>query len=273
MATGRSQPEFHHRRTGWCLYRVQKAREFYVGIVAPDPAARTCPGDVGRGLVPRLVAAGGPPISQSLKGHEALMSAPSLILASASQRRKEILEAMGIAFVIRVADVDESLLTDESPADMVLRLASAKAAANPAGHGEIVIGADTAVVLGAECFGKPADFEDALRMLSALSGQTHQVMTGVAVANATSVATALSVTEVRFRDIGADEVRRYWQSGEPQGKAGAYAIQGRGGMFVEAIMGSYTGVVGLPVFETARLLQAEGLDVLPAELTESQSDA
>jgi septum formation protein len=201
------------------------------------------------------------------------MSAPSLILASSSQRRKEILEAMGLAFVIRVTDVDEKMLTGESPADMVLRLASAKAAAIPAGPGEIVIGADTAVVLGEECFGKPADFEDALRMLSALSGRTHQVMTGIAVASAASVATALSVTDVRFRDIGPNEVRRYWQSGEPQGKAGAYAIQGRGGTFVEAIMGSYTGVVGLPVFETARLLQAAGLDVLPAELIESQSGA
>lgn len=199
------------------------------------------------------------------------MSAPSLILASSSERRKEILEAMGIAFTIRIADVDETPLAGEAPADMVLRLASAKAAAIPAGPGELVIAADTAVVLGEECFGKPADFEDALRVLSALSGQTHQVMTGLAVASAASVATALSVTDVRFRDIDPDEVRRYWQSGEPQGKAGAYAIQGRGGMFVEAIMGSYTGVVGLPVFETARLLQAAGLDVLPAELIESQS--
>ena len=94
-----------------------------------------------------------------------------------------------------------------------------------------------------------------------------------AVASAVRVATALSVTDVRFRDIDPDEIRRYWLSGEPQGKAGAYAIQGRGGVFVEAIMGSYTGVVGLPVFETARLLQAAGLDVLPAELTESQSGA
>jgi septum formation protein len=201
------------------------------------------------------------------------MSAPSLILASSSQRRREILEAMGLAFVIRVTDVDEKMLTGESPADMVLRLASAKAATIPAGPGEIVIGADTAVVLGEECFGKPADFEDALRMLSALSGRTHQVMTGIAVASSAGVATALSVTDVRFRDIGPNEVRRYWQSGEPQGKAGAYAIQGRGGTFVEAIMGSYTGVVGLPVFETARLLQVAGLDVLPAELTESQSGA
>jgi len=201
------------------------------------------------------------------------MSAPSLILASSSQRRREILEAMGLAFVIRVTDVDEKMLTGELPADMVLRLASAKAAAIPAGPGEIVIGADTAVVLGEECFGKPADFEDALRMLSALSGQIHQVMTGLAVASAAGVATALSVTDVRFRDIGTAEVRHYWQSGEPQGKAGAYAIQGRGGTFVEAIMGSYTGVVGLPVFETARLLQAAGLDVLPAEMIESQSGA
>ncbi len=201
------------------------------------------------------------------------MSEPSLILASSSPRRKEILEAMGVAFTIRSSAVDESLGVGESATDMVLRLAAAKAAAIPAVSGQIVIGADTAVVLEEEIFGKPVDADDALRMLCRLSGRTHQVMTGLAVAAPDRLQSALSVTDVRFREIHPDEARRYWQSGEPQGKAGAYAIQGRGGVFVEAIMGSYTGVVGLPVFETARLLRAAGLEVLPAVLMEPQSGA
>jgi len=200
------------------------------------------------------------------------MSEPSLILASSSPRRKEILEAMGVTFTIQTTAVDESPRVGERAADMVLRLAAAKATAIPAGPGQIVIGADTAVVLGEESFGKPMDAGDALRMLTRLAGQTHQVMTGVALATPDGLESALSVTDVRFREINPDEARRYWQSGEPQGKAGAYAIQGRGGVFVEAIMGSYTGVVGLPVYETARLLRAAGLDVLPV-LMDHQSGA
>ncbi len=201
------------------------------------------------------------------------MPEPTLILASSSPRRKEILETLGVTFTIRPTDVDESPRAGESAADMVLRLAAAKAAKIPAGPGEIVIGADTAVVLGTEIFGKPVTADDALRMLSRLSGRTHQVMTGLAVATPAGLEPALSVTDVRFREIHPDEALRYWQSGEPQGKAGAYAIQGRGGVFVEAIMGSYTGVVGLPVFETARLLRAAGLEALPAVLTEPESGA
>jgi septum formation protein len=200
------------------------------------------------------------------------MSEPSLILASSSPRRKEILEAMGVTFTIQAAAVDESPRVGERAADMVLRLAAAKAAAISAGPGQIVIAADTVVVLGEESFGKPVDAGDALRMLARLSGQTHQVMTGLALATPDGLETALSVTDVRFREIDPDEARRYWQSGEPQGKAGAYAIQGRGGVFVEAIMGSYTGVVGLPVYETARLLRAAGLDVLSV-LMDQQSGA
>ena len=156
---------------------------------------------------------------------------------------------------------------------MVLRLAAAKAAAIGAEPGQIIIGADTAVVQGEEIFGKPRDVEDALYMLSMLSGRTHQVMTGLAVATVDAVNSILSVTNVQFREIATDEARRYWQSGEPRDKAGAYAIQGRGGMFVEAIMGSYSGVVGLPVFETARLLREAGLETLPALLADTQSGA
>ena len=193
------------------------------------------------------------------------MPGPTLILSSSSPRRRDILTSMGLEFTVRRVDVDEQPAPNEAASDMVLRLAVAKATALPAAGNEIVIGADTAVVLDAAIFGKPEDEADALRMLAALSGQAHKVMTGVAVATAAAVETALAVTDVRFREIDPDEARRYWHSGEPRGKAGAYAIQGRGAVFVEAIMGSYTGVVGLPAFETARLLRRAGLDTLPAQ--------
>lgn len=201
------------------------------------------------------------------------MSGPSLILASSSPRRKEILEAMGVPFTIQTAAIDEARMQGEVACEMVLRLAAAKATAIVAEPGQIVIGADTAVVLGEEIFGKPEDADDALDMLSRLSGRTHQVLTGLAVATVGTVNSALSVTDVRFRDIHPDEARRYWQSGEPRDKAGGYAIQGRGGVFVEAIMGSYTTVVGLPVFETARLLREAGFETLPALRPDTKSGA
>lgn len=190
------------------------------------------------------------------------MPKPALILASSSPRRAQLLRALGIPFRVQPADVDETRQSDESAEDMVLRLAAAKAAAVSATEPEVVIAADTAVVLGNEIFGKPRGEEDAIRMLSALSGKTHRVVTGVAVHAGQSMTTALSSTEVSFRDIEPDEARRYWHSGEPQDKAGAYAIQGRGGVFVRAIMGSYSGVVGLPIFETAELLRKAGIDPL-----------
>lgn len=147
---------------------------------------------------------------------------------------------------------------------MVLRLARAKALANAPRRGEIVLGADTAVVLGEEIFGKPRNIRDALGMLERLAGRTHKVLTGIALCAVDNEWSAISSTDVQFRDISPDEARRYWHSGEPQDKAGGYAIQGRGGMFVRAIMGSYSGVVGLPVFETTSLLQEAGLEMLPA---------
>ncbi len=196
------------------------------------------------------------------------MNMPRLVLASSSPRRRDILAALCIDFSVRVANVDETPLEGEAPADMVLRLAAAKARAVERGADEIVLGADTAVVLGNRSFGKPDSEADALEMLAALSGAAHRVLTGVAVVGPDGLGSALSATEVRFRDIHPDEARRYWHSGEPEGKAGSYAIQGRGGMFVQALSGSYTGVVGLPAFETTQLLAEAGIDVLPEPRSE-----
>ena len=189
------------------------------------------------------------------------MSAKKLHLASQSPRRQEILSALGLDFSAAGVDVEERRLGSEPPDVMVLRLAKAKAEAADVDAGMIVIGADTAVVLGGEVFGKPTGRDEAMAMLTALSGKTHQVMTGVAVRSGAGLQAALSTTEVRFREISPDEALAYWQSGEPRDKAGAYAIQGRGGVFVAAIAGSYSGVVGLPVFETAGLLRDAGLDI------------
>jgi septum formation protein len=188
-----------------------------------------------------------------------------LHLASSSPRRREILAALGLEFSTGGADVDETRLGGESAQDMVLRLAGAKARAGSPGENYAVIGADTAVVYGDHVFGKPRDGDDAVATLTALSGKTHQVMTGVAVWAGGELGASLSVTDVRFREISPDEALQYWQSGEPADKAGAYAIQGKGGVFVEEIQGSYSGVVGLPVFETVKLLEVAGITVLGSE--------
>jgi septum formation protein len=166
---------------------------------------------------------------------------------------------MGLDFTATGVDIDEQQQDGEAPDIMVVRLAIEKAKAADAPPGTVIIGADTAVVLDSEVFGKPRDRADGLRMLAALSGQSHKVMTGVAVRSDCTVFSGLSVTEVKFREIGPDEALQYWQSGEPADKAGAYAIQGLAGAFVEAVSGSYTGVVGLPVIKTARLLRLAGI--------------
>jgi septum formation protein len=189
------------------------------------------------------------------------MSTLPLYLASKSPRRKEILDALGLPFTVCAVDIEEQLQVGESADKMVLRLAAAKVAAADVAEPGLVLGADTAVVVDDAIFGKPADREEGLDMLAKLSGRSHKVLTGVAVRSAAGIVTALAETEVRFRKIGPDEALAYWQSGEPCDKAGAYAIQGRGGVFVESITGSYSGVVGLPVYETARLLSAAGLDI------------
>ena len=193
------------------------------------------------------------------------MSNPVLHLASSSPRRRELLRALGLNFSYEGVAIDESALPGESVSDMVLRLAVAKArtAFDSGGHPVPVLGADTIVILDDRIFGKPGSKQEALQMLASLSGRTHQVLTGVAVVANGELETVVSRTEVQFREIHPDEAEAYWQSGEPAGKAGAYAVQGLGGIFVSSINGSYTGVVGLPVFETADLLRRVGIE-LPA---------
>ena len=193
------------------------------------------------------------------------MSNPDLHLASASQRRRELLTSLGLSFTFGGVDADESSLPGEAVSEMVLRLATLKArtAFDSGAYTVPVLGADTVVVLEDRVFGKPGSEEEALAMLASLSGRAHEVLTGVAVVSNGEFQTAVSLTEVRFREIHPDEALAYWQSGEPAGKAGAYAVQGQGGIFVSAIRGSYSGVVGLPVFETAELLRGAGIQ-LPA---------
>jgi septum formation protein len=187
---------------------------------------------------------------------------PILHLASTSPRRREILAALNLEFTIVHVDVDETPWAEETPGDMVVRLAVAKVEAATIGPEHRVLGADTAVVIDGRALGKPVDEADCLAMLAALSGRRHQVVTGVALSGPDGTRTALSETDVYFREIRRDEALAYWQSGEPCDKAGAYAIQGLGGAFVERIKGSYSGVVGLPVFETVALLNEAGFDLM-----------
>ncbi len=190
------------------------------------------------------------------------MSETKLHLASASARRREILDALGVAFTWSATDIDETPLAGEDAESMVLRLAAVKARAAAGLPATAILGADTAVVLGTQILGKPGSVHEAMNMLALLSGRTHRVLTGVALLSGAATNTAVSRTEVRFREIAVDEASAYCRSGEYQGKAGAYAIQGLAGLFVESLSGSYSGVVGLPVFETAGLLRAAGMDVL-----------
>ena len=196
-----------------------------------------------------------------------MMHAPELLhLASASPRRRDILSALGIRHSWAGVDIDETPEPGESPARLAGRLATAKAQVARARGQEapFVLAADTVVALGKRMFGKPRSREEALAMLAELSGRSHEVLTAVTLSAGGRELSAMSSTTVRFRVIGAAEARAYWRTGEPAGKAGAYAVQGRGGIFVESLSGSYSGVVGLPVFETAALLDEAGFELLGA---------
>jgi septum formation protein len=170
-----------------------------------------------------------------------------LVLASQSPRRAEILRQAGIPFTVRVAPVDETPFPNEAPEAYVRRLAEAKALAVPAAPGEIVLGADTTVVIGGEILGKPADAADARRMLALLSGNRHQVLTGICLRRDHGLIRDCAVTDVWFARMTEAEIEEYVASGEPMDKAGAYAIQGLASKFIEKIDGCYFNVVGLPV--------------------------
>jgi septum formation protein len=185
---------------------------------------------------------------------------PVLCLASASPRRRALLRQIGVAHTARGARVDETPQPGESPRDYVVRIAAAKACAIRRQDAALpVLGADTTVVVDGRLFGKPRARAHGLAMLASLSGRAHEVLSAVALADERGVAIALSVSTVRFRTLSEAERRAYWDSGEPRDKAGAYAIQGLAAAFIESLHGSYSGVMGLPLFETATLLRAAGV--------------
>ena len=186
-----------------------------------------------------------------------------LYLASGSPRRRELLEQIGVPFTTLPTVIDETPLSNEPAVDYVRRLACAKAqvglASLAAPGAAVVLGADTSVVLDGRILGKPQDRADALAMLTALSGHTHEVLTAVALANSQRCEVRVVSSQVSFRTLSAAEIEAYWASGEPQDKAGSYAIQGLGAVFVADLHGSFSAVVGLPLCETAALLADFGI--------------
>ncbi len=182
---------------------------------------------------------------------------PPIVLASTSPRRQALLQQVGVAFSTAVIDIDESVRVGETPADYVVRLARQKAqAAIPFFSTDtVIIAADTSVTVDGLILGKPSSQQDAFAMWTLLSGRCHQVMTGVAVARRGQIASTVVVTEVEFLPLSPTQMHSYWDSGEPIGKAGGYAIQGLGAAFIPRIDGSYSNVVGLPLVETLALLR------------------
>ncbi|RRS09943.1 MULTISPECIES: nucleoside triphosphate pyrophosphatase [unclassified Pseudoalteromonas] len=181
----------------------------------------------------------------------------NLYLASASPRRSELLSQLGYAFEQFSIDADESPLAGETAIQMVERLARLKAQSGVAkGYTDRpVLGSDTVVVIDGEALGKPRDKADFISMMRRLSGNTHQVMTAIALADPNKVLSQVVTTDVTFKELDDTEIEAYWQTKEPQDKAGGYGIQGLGGRFVTEIQGSYFAVVGLPLYETDELIQ------------------
>ncbi len=193
-----------------------------------------------------------------------------LILASASPRRRELLDQIAVSYIVHPADIDETPRAAENAEDYVVRIAAEKSAAcQYLVDSELpILAADTSVVIKGRILGKPENQAHAIEMLQQLSGETHLVYSAVSFRSAKKSADkvfhhqALSITEVSFRQISLKQIKAYWQTGEPEGKAGAYAIQGLGSIFVESIKGSFSGVVGLPLFETVELLSRQGIKVI-----------
>lgn len=195
---------------------------------------------------------------------------PLVYLASQSPRRRALLDQLGVSYRVVSVAVDETPRAGEDAPAFVGRMARAKAEAALSRHHDLVgrsrprpvLAADTAVIVEGRILGKPRDRDDALAMLLHLAGRTHQVLTGVALLGSGTDGVALSRSRVRFRPFTAAEAAAYWETGEPWDKAGAYAIQGRGALFVARIAGSYSGIMGLPLFETGRLLASAGIQLL-----------
>ena len=186
-----------------------------------------------------------------------------ILLASASPRRAELLRQLGVDFIARPVDIDETPHQDESPDLYVERMAREKARAAAArGDAGLVLGSDTVVVQGEKILGKPRDKAHGLAMLAGLSNQSHRVMTAVVLVSADGrEAARLSVSRVSFRALSEQELEAYWRTGEPADKAGGYGIQGYAAAFISDLEGSYSGVMGLPLFETSQLLAEFGLDI------------
>ena len=182
-----------------------------------------------------------------------------LVLASQSPRRRELLERAGISFVVRAADIDESVQTGEAPQQYVRRLAVRKAMAIPRDDDACVLAADTTVVFGSEILGKPVDSADAVRMLSALAGRSHEVITGICLRYRQALFIDAAVTTVHFGPMTATEIDAYVATGEPMDKAGAYGIQGIASRHITGIEGCYFNVAGLPVSLVCRYLGKLGL--------------
>jgi septum formation protein len=184
----------------------------------------------------------------------------ALCLASVSPRRRELLSQIGVRYLVRSADIDETVRPGELACGYVARMARDKALSVRAGGMALpVLAADTTVVVDEMICGKPRGEAECIAMLQRLSGRTHQVLTAVALAGTHGLTASLCASEVRMRVLSVAECAAYWRGGEPRDKAGGYAIQGRGAVFIEHLSGSYSGVMGLPLFETAKLLRAAGV--------------
>lgn len=197
----------------------------------------------------------------------------SVYLASQSPRRRELLASLGVSFELLPAEVDEHIKPLESAETYVLRLAREKAQAGLdvlAERGEagaLVLGSDTAVVIDRDIFGKPRDFDDYFDMMERLSGRAHDVMTSVALASNDLIEVEVVTSRVVFAELMPEQIRAYWQTGEPQDKAGGYAVQGLAAVFIKRIEGSYSAIMGLPLRETAELLTRRGIAVWSGALT------
>lgn len=198
---------------------------------------------------------------------------PQIYLASSSPRRRKLLDQLGVRYHVLAADIDETRRCGEAAQAYARRMALEKArrAAELRGRPLPVLAADTVVTLDGEVLGKPASRAEALAALARLSGRSHEVVTAVALIHEME-AVRVSVTRVIFRHIPPAEAAAYWETGEPRDKAGGYAVQGRGAVFVAGLEGSYTGVVGLPLFETAQMLNECGVPVLAPPIDQSGGD-